>query len=139
MFQNVAEMDNSGCDEVENISSNIKYRLKKIFKYQNIIIYILTFLMSTLSVKGEFAPFGLAMVAACVGEAVPVIGVFVVALIGTLLGNGLAVLGEFFVTSLIYFVLVLNFVHFYFQAYYHHQFTIIRHRFQKSLILLQLQ
>ena len=108
MFQNVADMDN-GCEETEDVSSNIKYRLKKIFKYQNIIIYILTFLMSTLSVKGEFAPFGLAMVAACVGETIPVFGVFVVALIGTLIGNGLAVMGEFFVTSIIYFVLVLLF------------------------------
>ena len=108
MLQNVADMDN-GCEETEDVSSNIKYRLKKIFKYQNIIIYILTFLMSTLSVKGEFAPFGLAMVAACVGETIPVFGVFVVALIGTLIGNGLTVMGEFFVTSIIYFVLVLLF------------------------------
>ena len=28
MFQNVADMDN-GCEETEDVSSNIKYRLKK--------------------------------------------------------------------------------------------------------------
>lgn len=108
MFQNIADMDNYS-EEFEKDSSNVMYRLKEIFKYQNIIIYILTFLMSTLSVKGEFAPFGLAMMAACVGEAVPIVGVFVVALVGTFCGNGLAALGNFIVTSIIYFVLVLLF------------------------------
>ena len=68
MFQNIADMD----AQEENIKeNNTIYRLKNIFRYQNIIIYILTFLMSTLSIKGNIVPFGLAMVAACVGETVP--------------------------------------------------------------------
>lgn len=108
MFQNIADMDNHS-EELEKNSSNVMYRLKEIFKYQNIIIYVLTFLMSTLSVKGEFAPFGLAMMAACVGETVPIIGVFVVAIIGTFVGNGLACLGDFVAISIIYFILVLLF------------------------------
>ena len=108
MFQNIADMDNHS-EELEKNSSNVMYKLKEIFKYQNIIIYVLTFLMSTLSVKGEFAPFGLAMMAACVGETVPIIGVFVVAIIGTFVGNGLACLGDFVAISIIYFILVLLF------------------------------
>lgn len=108
MFQNIADMDNHS-EELENNSSNVMYRLKEIFKYQNIIIYILTFLMSTLSIKDQFAPFGLAMMAACVGETVPIIGVFIVALIGTFVGSGLASLGDFVATSIIYFILVLLF------------------------------
>lgn len=107
MFQNIADAENS--KEKNYSSSNVIYRLKEIFKYQNVIIYILTFLMSTLSVKGEFAPFGLAMMAACVGESVPIIGVFVTAIIGTFLGNGLANLGSFIATSIIYFIIVLVF------------------------------
>lgn len=108
MFQNIADMDNHS-GELEKDSSNVKYRLKEIFKYQNIIIYVLTFLMSTLSVKEQFAPFGLAMMAACVGETVPIIGVFIMALIGTFAGNGLACLGDFIAISIIYFILVLLF------------------------------
>ena len=65
--------------------------------------------MSTLSVKGEFAPFGLAMMAACVGESIPIIGVFFVAILGTAIGNGLASLGDFILTSIIYFIVVLLF------------------------------
>ena len=108
MFQNIADMDNHG-EELEKDSSNVMYRLKEIFRYQNIIIYVLTFLMSTLSVKGEFAPFGLAMMAACVGETVPIIGVFIAAIIGTFIGSGLAGLGDFIFISIIYFILVLLF------------------------------
>ncbi len=107
MFQNVADAGSN--KEKSCTSSNVSYRLKEIFKYQNVIIYILTFLMSTLSVKGQFAPFGLAMMAACVGESVPLIGVFIAAIIGTFLGNGLASLGCFILTSIIYFVIVLVF------------------------------
>ena len=106
MFQNIAD---AGSERENKTSSNVIYRLKEIFKYQNVIIYILTFLMSTLSVKGEFAPFGLAMMAACVGESVPLIGVFVTAIIGTFLGNGLSSLGNFITVSIIYFIVVLVF------------------------------
>ena len=108
MFQNVADAESYN-KEKDYSSSNVIYRLKEIFRYQNIIIYFLTFLMSTLSVKGEFTPFGLAMMAACVGESVPIIGVFIVAIIGTFLGNGLTSVGNFILTSIIYFIVVLVF------------------------------
>jgi hypothetical protein len=108
MFQNVADAEGYNKEKSYN-SSNVIYRLKEIFKYQNIIIYFLTFLMSTLSVKGEFAPFGLAMMAACVGESVPIIGVFIVAIIGTFIGNGITSVGNFIFASVIYFAAVLIF------------------------------
>ena len=91
MFQNVA---NIGKREQISQESNIIYRLKEIFRYQNIFIYVLTFLMSTLSIKGEIMPFGLAIMAACVGENVPIIGVFISAILGTCIGNGIASLGN---------------------------------------------
>lgn len=108
MFQNVADMDSARKREKE-VTSNLEYRLKEIFKYQNIIIYVLTLLMSTLSIKGEIVPFGLAMVAACLGEAVPLIMVFIMAAIGTCLGSGISGLGSFITTSIVYFILVLLF------------------------------
>lgn len=107
MFQNIADMDGSRSER--GASSNLQYRLKEIFKYQNIIIYILTLLMSTLSIKNEIVPFGLAMVAACVGESVPLIVVYIMAIIGTCIGSGAAGVGNFIVTSIVYFILVLLF------------------------------
>ena len=104
MFQNIADMD----AQEENLkTNNTIYRLKQIFRYQNIIIYILTFLMATLSIKGEIVPFGLAMVAACVGETGPLIGVYLSAIIGTYVGNGAAATGNFAGISIVYFLLVL--------------------------------
>lgn len=108
MFQNIADMEGTERKEKE-ASSELQYRFKEIFKYQNVIIYFLTLLMSTLSIKGEIVPFGLAMVAACVGEAVPLIFVFAMAIIGTCIGSGITGVGNFIVTSVVYFILVLLF------------------------------
>lgn len=106
MFQNIADMENAEKEE-KVTSRELQYRLKEIFKYQNIIIYVLTLLMSTLSIKGEIVPFGLAMLAACVGEGVPLIMVFIMAIIGTCIGSGTVGVSNFIATSIIYFLLVL--------------------------------
>ncbi len=108
MFQNIAD---TGFQEElnEEKDSNINYRLKQIFKFQNIIIYVLTLLMSTLSVKNEIMPFGLAMLAACVGESIPIIGVFVMASIGTAIKGGALALLNFLSIAVIYFIFILIF------------------------------
>lgn len=108
MFQNIAGMEGAE-RRAKNASSSLQYRLKEIFKYQNVIIYVLTLLMSTLSIKGEIVPFGLAMVAACVGESVPLIAVYIMSIIGTAIGSGATGIGNFIVTSIVYFLLVLIF------------------------------
>lgn len=105
MFQNVTEE----VDIEESNGIDIIPILKEIFKPQNIVIYILTFLMSTLSIRNEIVPFGLAMVAAALSGTVPVIAVFVSAGMGTLIGNGLDAFGNFFIISIIYFLLILIF------------------------------
>jgi len=105
MFQNLTEEINAE----ERRKTNIKPILKEIFKPQNIVIYILTFLMATLSIRNEIIPFGLAMVAACLGGTVPIIAVFIVAGIGTLVGNGANAFVNFTVISVIYFILNLMF------------------------------
>lgn len=107
MFQNIADMGFQ--EEINEENNNTKYRLKQIFKIQNVIIYILTLLMSTLSVKNEIMPFGLAMVSACVGESIPIIGVFVMAIIGTAVKGGVTAVISFLSTAVIYFIFVLIF------------------------------
>ncbi len=108
MFQNIA--DTGVCEELkEEKNSSINYRLKQIFKFQNIIIYVLTLLMSTLSVKNEIMPFGLAMVASCVGESIPIIGVFIMAIIGTAIKGGAIAVLNFLLIATIYFVFILIF------------------------------
>ncbi len=108
MFQNIADMGT--CEEInEEKNSNTSYRLKQIFRIQNIIIYVLTLLMSTLSVKNEIMPFGLAMLAACVGESIPIAGVFAMAIIGTAIKGGVIGVINFLSIAVIYFIFILLF------------------------------
>lgn len=106
MFQNISE-------EVEDgkirTSINLKHILKTLFKFQNIIVYILTFLMSTLTIKQEIMPFGIAMVGACIGSTIPIFGVYISSLIGTYIGGGDSAVSNFLAITLVYIALVLVF------------------------------
>ena len=64
MFQNMAE--GTMQKESENYNKNIRLLLilKELFKPQNVIAYILTFLVSMIDINGAYIPLGLAMVAA---------------------------------------------------------------------------
>ena len=106
MFQNITEEIHE-----EKIENNMKLKniLKELLSFQNILIYFLTFCMSTLSIKQDIIPFGLAIMAACVGSSIPIIGVYAVALIGTFVGNGFTAMSNFIAVSIMYFVLVLIF------------------------------
>lgn len=106
MFQNITE----SVEEQENTNINkVNLIFKELLKIQNIIICILTLLMSMLSIDEEIAPFGLAMVAATLSGGVPVFGVIIAAGIGTLVGNGVSAFLNFVLSSIIYFALVLVF------------------------------
>lgn len=108
MFQNVVEEVENKSGDSENILK-VKEILKGIFKYQNIFIYILSFFLSMVSFQDGFAPFGIIMLAACLSSTVPVIGVFIISLIGTLIGQGLNAMLIYFITSIIYLALVFVF------------------------------
>lgn len=93
----------------KNKSLRNKLILKEIFKFQNVIIYILSFLISTISIRNGVAPFSIAILAACVGNSIPIIGVFISIIIGICLTGNMNILLEFILISVIYFVLVLLF------------------------------
>lgn len=106
MFQNITE----SVEEQESIKvSKTDLILKELLKVQNIIVFVLTLLVSTLSIEEEIAPFGLAMVAATLSSGIPVFGVLIAATIGTLAGNGVSAFLNFVLSSIIYFALVLIF------------------------------
>lgn len=106
MFQNISKEVNEGKNNFINLKS-LKVICGDIFKYQNIIIYILAFLVSGVSIKGEIAPFGLAILAACLGTTVPIIGVFVTSIISALVFKGWTGFEFYFLTSIFYFAFVL--------------------------------
>ena len=73
MFQNIT----GEFEENEVTKNNIKPILVELLKFQNIIIYILTILVSTISIKQNILSFGLAMLAATLGSGIPIVGVFI--------------------------------------------------------------
>ena len=107
MFQNVEDSDNH--DEIEEKNKTLMLRLKELFKIQNIIIYILTLMVSCLTIKNTVAPFGLAMIAACVGEGVPIIGVLIMAMIGTFISAGIKSVLSMVLVLVIFFALLFLF------------------------------
>lgn len=101
MFQSVTERVDDNLYE----ENKINLVLKEIFKKENILIYLLTFLLSSISISTEIIPFGLAILAACMGSTVPVFMVFIVAMISTIIFHGATGFSTFFYISLLFFLI----------------------------------
>ena len=86
--------DNSTNDKLdfEKVSKSAEERsvIKRLFSLKNIIIYVVAFLISMISVKrGNFiAPFGIAIVAASMSNGIPIIFVLLASLLGTTIKFG---------------------------------------------------
>ena len=91
MFQNISEnMNNQIRDNnYEQEENKINLMLKEIFKPHNCIIYLLTFLVSMASIKREILPFGLAILAACMGSTVPIFMVYLVSGVSIAIFHGI--------------------------------------------------
>lgn len=90
MFQNIESasenlgyMDNDKKTKKVNIFSNI-------FAKNNIILYIIVFMISTIGVGQDVSPFSLAVVAACIASGIPILGVAVFGLVGNIVAFGTA-------------------------------------------------
>ncbi len=106
MYQNVS--DNT-VDDDSLKENKINLLLKELFKPHNIIIYIITFLVSMVEIRNEILPFGLAIVAACMGSTIPIFMVYVVSIISVAIFHGMAGCSSYFYTSLIFFLLIFMF------------------------------
>lgn len=105
MFQNITE--NIQNDEEINTSRKIDF--KNLFSINDLIIYILSFLISQVAFNSEFAPFGLAILAAGCSNKMPLGILFVVTAIGTLIGFGFSSFIVFLITAVILIGMVLIF------------------------------
>lgn len=113
MFQNISkEVENSEFQQEDvklNKSEMLKVMLKKAFTRQNIIFYIISFMASMINFGGDslgLAPFGLAILVAALSNGIPIIGIYIVTLIGTALGFGSGGLLTYLLTSLVFFATV---------------------------------
>lgn len=103
MFQNL----DSGEEENIKVQNKTKINIKNLFQEKNLFLYIISFMVSMVSFNGEFAPFGLAIFAACCSNRKPVGIVYALAVIGTLIKFGFGSTGLFILSSILFLGLVL--------------------------------
>ena len=114
MFQNITGdfRDNKNEYKEENKRVSTKDVLKRLFAKQNIMLYIITFMISMVGFDDNtlifsLVPFGLAIIAGALGNNRPIGIMYVLSLIGTFLKFGFNNLLVYFITSLVFFVLIL--------------------------------
>ena len=112
MFQNIAkDFEKKESRKQQDVKifqiEQIKELLKKFFVKQNIALYVISFMISMVGFGGNsslgLAPFALAMVAATIGNSIPVGAVYLITCIGTLIGFGKSGLISYIITSVVFF------------------------------------
>lgn len=100
MFQNMdgnAINVNEGKKEVKsevNIFSNV-------FTKKNILIYIVSLLVSLVSIGWDFSVFSISLLGACLSSSVPVLGIVLISLVGNGIKLGVGGALEYFLTTLV--------------------------------------
>ena len=99
MFQNINEntIDIESKKE-ENKNINI---FANVFTKNNILLYIVSFMLSFVSLGGDFSIFSISMLGACISTSVPVLGIVIVGLLGTAIKFGLSGLVGYIITSIV--------------------------------------
>lgn len=108
MFQNI----NSDAEEIiEDVQSNETKKRNKIlqnaFSKQNIILYIISFMISTVGISTDIAPFAISVLASCLSNSIPIGIVYVLTCIGTLIGLGTNQFLLYILTSLVFVGIVM--------------------------------
>ena len=107
MFQNISEEVEEIETQEENKKDKWKAIVKNMLKPQNILLYVVAFFASMVSIVDGLAPFGLAIFAAACSSGVIAFPVFIATLIGTLIGFGTGATLNYILTSFVFLVLML--------------------------------
>ena len=98
MFQNISETEKTKDD-----IANPKNILANVISKKYIILYIITFMVSQVTMGYGVSPFSLAIVAASVSNEIPVIAITILALLGNIVSLGIGGITNFIITLLIFF------------------------------------
>ena len=101
MFQNI----NENVIDIDNKNTrNNKDKVNifsQIFTKNNIILYLVSFMLSFVGLNGEFSIFSISMLGACFASSVPVFGIIIFSLVGNFIKFGTGGLLGYFLTSLV--------------------------------------
>lgn len=117
MFQNISKdpsIESQEQDVELNKKEKIKEVAKKLLSKNNIVLYIVTFLLSMVNFSSDnlifsLVPFGLAIIAAALSNGQAVGIMYLISVIGTFIRFGINNSVTYFITSLVFFIAVLFF------------------------------
>ncbi len=98
MFQNINTYT------VQDKKKETVNRWSEIMKKNNLIMYLISFMLSLVGIGGDFSLFSISILGACFSSSIPLLGVIIVALIGNSIKFGVGGGLEFFLTSLVFFI-----------------------------------
>ena len=98
MFQNLTETENT-----KETLANPKNILANVLSKKYIILYIVTFMLSQVSMGYDISPFSMAIISAGVSNEIPIIGVILVSLIGNTISTGFKGTVSFIIILLLFF------------------------------------
>lgn len=141
MFQNIdvknadtavnEEESNYNKGKFEIFNSIIGQALTK----QNLLLYLISFMMSMVSCGDGIAPFGMAIFAAACSNSIPVIFIYIVTMIGTALKFGSAGVLNYLLISLLFVAMILIFKPWYQEEYKNERRKLGRYVFLATLII----
>lgn len=109
MFQNIQGQADFEEEYYINKKDKIKIFLENSFTPQKIVLYILSFAISTISGINGIAPFAISIFAAVLSNKIPALIVYILTLLGTLIGLGGPSTLTYLLTSLVFVVMTLIF------------------------------
>ena len=98
MFQNINEYT------IQDRKKETINKWSEVIKRNNMIMYILSFMLSLVGIGGDFSLFSISILGACFSSSIPLLGVTVVSLIGNVIKFGVGGGLEYFLTSLVFFI-----------------------------------
>lgn len=104
MFQNISE-DTINIDDESTRDNKQRVNIfANVFTKNNIVLYIVSFMLSLVGLTGEFSVFSVSMLGACFASSVPALGIVIASLLGNLIKYGVGGALGYFLTALIMIV-----------------------------------
>lgn len=104
MFQNINEDTININNENTRDNKQGVNIFVNVFAKKNIVLYVVSFMLSMVGLTGEFSIFSVSMLGACFASSVPALGIVLVSLIGNLIKYGVGGALGYFLTALIMIV-----------------------------------
>ncbi len=141
MFQNI-DVKNGGAaiNTVENSYNKGKFEILnsiigQTFTRQNIILYLIVFMMSMVSCGDGIAPFSMAIFAAACANSIPVMFIYIITMVGTAIKFGSMGVLNYLIMSLIFVAMILIFKPWYEEEYKNERRKLGKYVFLSTLII----